>query len=529
MKYSYLYKLVIVSCFTAAILVISCKKDLDKVNPSYPTLESYFKNSSELEKATNAVYSIFHGGALVAREWFFLNDLRSDEVAAGGGQLEVPRNQILIGATTADNPVMTNVWSGLYTTIHRANTVILNAPNVTDNTALRDRNIAEAKFFRGWAYFELVTNWGPVPLYTKPVSSPSDFQPRAPEDQVYNQIIADLKDAAAVLPPSFSGANLGRVTKGAANAQLGRVYMQKGDYANAKTVLLDVYNSGLYDINSVPYINNFLEETEFNKESIWEAVFVENVRNSFNWGYQGDIAGGQSQGTTRNQEYSPITWRNLIPSNKYLNEFENTATGAAKTDPRFAMSVYQSGDKYNNDQSVLTDADQNGNASVVNGVTKKISWRKFMTIYKYGKTAAEGGPDRAGGGNNQRMIRFAEVILMLAECEAELGNLAQAVIYLNQIRNRPGVEMPNYPTAQFPTGTKPQVIAAIMHEKMVELGDEEIRNRDILRWRKKGYFTSDPLPYFRANRDELLPVPQQEIDNNPKLGEGGINKQNPGY
>ncbi|MBD0296214.1 MAG: RagB/SusD family nutrient uptake outer membrane protein, partial [Flavisolibacter sp.] len=77
--------------------------------------------------------------------------------------------------------------------------------------------------------------------------------------------------------------------------------------------------------------------------------------------------------------------------------------------------------------------------------------------------------------------------------------------------------------------TKPQVIAAIMHEKMVELGDEEIRNRDILRWRKKGYFTSDPLPYFRANRDELLPVPQQEIDNNPKLGEGGINKQNPGY
>ncbi|MDQ3844813.1 MAG: RagB/SusD family nutrient uptake outer membrane protein, partial [Bacteroidota bacterium] len=162
-------------------------------------------------------------------------------------------------------------------------------------------------------------------------------------------------------------------------------------------------------------------------------------------------------------------------------------------------------------------------------VTKKISWRKFMTIYKYGKTAAEGGPDRAGGGNNQRMIRFAEVILMLAECEAELGNLAQTVIYLNQIRNRPGVEMPNYPTAQFPTGTKAQVIAAIMHEKMVELGDEEVRNRDILRWRKKGYFTTDPLPYFRANRDELLPIPQQEIDNNPKLGEGGVNKQNPGY
>ncbi|MBE7173296.1 MAG: RagB/SusD family nutrient uptake outer membrane protein, partial [Williamsia sp.] len=224
-----------------------------------------------------------------------------------------------------------------------------------------------------------------------------------------------------------------------------------------------------------------------------------------------------------------IDWRNLIPSDKYLNEFENTATGATKTDPRFGMSVYQSGDLYNNSKSTLTDADQNGNSSVVNGAPKKISWRKFMTIYKYGKTAADNGPTRAGGGNNQRMIRFAEVILNLAECEAETGNLTQAVAYLNQIRNRPGVAMPNYPTARYPTSTKEQVIAALMHEKMVELGDEEVRNRDILRWRAKKYFTTDPLPYFRANRDELLPIPQQEIDNNPKLGSGGINKQNPGY
>jgi hypothetical protein len=68
-----------------------------------------------------------------------------------------------------------------------------------------------------------------------------------------------------------------------------------------------------------------------------------------------------------------------------------------------------------------------------------------------------------------------------------------------------------------------------MHERTVELGDEEVRNRDIIRWRKKGYFTTDPLPYFKAGRDELLPIPQQEIDNNPLLASGGINKQNGGY
>jgi len=148
-----------------------------------------------------------------------------------------------------------------------------------------------------------------------------------------------------------------------------------------------------------------------------------------------------------------------------------------------------------------------------------------MLIYKQSVATASYHP----GGNNQRIIRYAEVLLMLAECENELGNTADAVAYLNQVRDRPSVMMPHYPTAQFPVSGKDQVMKAIMHEKMVELGGEEIRNRDILRWRKKGYFTTDPLSYFRPNRDELLPIPQQEIDNNPELGAGGIDAQNPGY
>jgi hypothetical protein len=509
------------------VTILACEKQLNKTNPSYPTLDTYFRNSNELLKGTNSVYSIFHSGSLAAREWFFIHDLRSDDVAAGGSQLEVPRAQILNGGTSPDNKVMSDVWNGLYTVIHRANTVIKYAPGVTDNTTLRDRNVGEAKFFRGWALFELVSLWGPAPMYLEPVTESNQFQPRAPEANMYDQIIKDLTDAAAALPPNYPDEDRGRVTKGAANAMLGRVQMQKGDYGAAKTALLAVKNSGEYALNNIPYTNNFLEETEFNKESIWEAVFFENKPNTFNWGGATGSNGddpSQAQGTVRNQEYSPIAWRNLIPSNRYLNEFENTATGATKTDPRFAWSVYQTGDLYNNGAAVLTDPDQNGNSSVVNGVTKKISWRKFMIIYKHGK-----GGDRAGGGNNQRIIRYAEVLLMLAECENELGNTGPAVGYLNDVRDRTGVNMPHYPTPQFPTGTKDQVTKAIMHEKTVELGDEEVRNRDILRWRKKGYFTTDPLSYFKKGRDELLPIPQQEIDNNPQLAAGGINKQNGGY
>jgi starch-binding outer membrane protein, SusD/RagB family len=509
----------------AALLIVTlaCNKDLDKTNPSYVTLDDYFKNSSELLSGTNAIYSTVHGGYLVAREWFFLEDLRSDDVSSGGSQLEVPRAQILNGAITADNSVMNSVWNGLYTVIHRANTVIGSAPNVTDNDAVRDQCVGQAKFLRGWAYFELVSLWGPVPVYKEVVKKSDEYQPRAAEDDVYELIIQDFKDAAAVLATTYSSAEQGRVTAGAANAMLGRVYMQKGDYAAAKEALLKVTGSGLYHLMD-DFSDNFLEETEFNAESIWETVYIDKGDNAFDWNGTNDGA-GTAQSTIRNQEYCPVAWRNLIPSNKFLNEFENTATGAAKTDPRYKATVYETGDKFNNDADVLTDGMQNGNASIVNGVTKKVSWRKFMLIYKESVSTASYHP----GGNNQRMIRYAEVLLMLAECENELGNTAAAVDYLNEVRDRPSVTMPHYPTAQFPVSNKDQVTKAIMHEKTVELGDEQVRNRDILRWRKKGYFTTDPISYFRPNRDELLPLPQQEIDNNPELDANGISKQNQGY
>lgn len=514
-------RLTMFACSLFTILIFGCNKDLDKTNPSYATLDNYFKNIDQLQKGTNAIYAVFHGPGLVAREWFFLHDLRSDDVSSGGSQLESPRAQILNGATTSDNSVMNSVWNGLYTVIHRSNTVIGSAPNITDNTDLRDQCIAQAKFFRAWAYFELVSLWGPVPVYTAVVTAPDQFQSRAATDAVYDLVIQDLKDAAAVLNASYSNADQGRVTSGAANAMLGRVYMQHGDYPSAKEALLKVTGSNLYRLVD-NYNDNFLEETEFNAESIWEAVFFDKGDNAFNWdSYPGDGA-GNAQTTIRNQEYSPVSWRNLIPSNKFLNEFENTATGAAKTDPRYKVTVYETGDTFNNGADVLTDGAQNGNSSVVNGVTKKVSWRKFMLLYKENQSYHPGG-------NNQRIIRYAEALLMLAECENETGNIANAIGYLNQIRDRASVNMPHYPTAQFPVNTKEAVTNAIMHEKTAELGDEEIRNRDILRWRKNGYFTTEPISYFRVGRDELLPIPQQEIDNNPKLGAGGINQQNPGY
>ncbi|MDQ1085559.1 MULTISPECIES: RagB/SusD family nutrient uptake outer membrane protein [unclassified Siphonobacter] len=515
-----LSKQTIRTMWVIAVLPIfySCNdKALNTINENVVSTTDYFKTSDELLAGTNSIYATVRNISLVSREWFFLHDLRSDDAAAGGSQLEVPRFQILSGNTDPTNSVMNSVWNGLYTVIHRANTVIQNGPNVTDNTAVRDRVVAEAKFLRAWAYFELVTFWGAVPLYTSPVKTPADYQARADVNAVYTLIVEDLRQAATTLP-NKSATDKGRATNGAANALLGRVLMQRNDYAGAKEALLKVTTSGAYTLTD-RYLDNFEEETEFNAESIFEVVYVDKGDNDFNWG--GNDTPNSAQSTIRNQEYNPVAWRNLIPSDKLLNEFENTATGAAKTDPRYSFSFYQTGDRYNNDADVLTDADQNGNSSTVNGVRKKVSVRKFMILYKEGKAKASYHP----GGNNQRIIRYAEVLINLAECEAELGNLTAAVNYLNQVRARKSVAMPAYPTSQYPTSTKAQVIKAVMHEKMVEHSFECIRSIDILRWRPKGYFTQEPFAYFRSQRDELLPLPIAELDNNPLVS----GKQNPGY
>ncbi|WP_069659712.1 RagB/SusD family nutrient uptake outer membrane protein [Arcticibacter eurypsychrophilus] len=509
--------LILMSGITATSLIFSCKENINISDPNNIGKALYFNTSSQLLEGTNGVYSAWKGSNLVAREWFFLHDLRSDDVVTGGSQLEAPRNQILIGVVDPANPVMNSVWNALYTVIHRANTVTESEANVQDNPELVKRCIGEAKFLRGWAYYELASQWGDVPIYTQTATGPTDYQPKSPVASVYAQAIKDLQEAAAALPgkSGYGSTEQGRATKSAAYAMLGRVFMQSGDYANAKAALLKIPTSGAdgYTLTS-RFLDNFEEEKEFNSESIFEVVFVDKGDNAFNWNSGVGDGGTAAQSTVRNQEENPIGWRNLIPSDRMLNEFESTATGATKTDPRYSYTFYQTGDKYNNGNSVLAEADQNGNASTVHGTRIKAGFRKFQIIYKQDKATASFHP----GGNNQRILRYAEVLLNLAESENELGNTGAAVTYLNQIRARADVAMPGYPTAQYPVSTKDQITRALIHEKSAEMTNEEVRNVDIIRWRKKSYFATEPLSYYKPGT-ELLPIPQSEIDNNPKLNQ----------
>jgi starch-binding outer membrane protein, SusD/RagB family len=500
-------------------ILLSCDRNLDKINPNSLTPESFYKNSKELVNASNAVYAVLQSEQLISREYFYVHDLRSGDLASGGGQLEAPRAQLLQGTNDAANAVANRLWSGLFQMIHRANALIEKAPNASLPTQadkdLAARAVAESKFLRAFGYFELVTLWGGVPLYTNYVKPGDAAKPRSSVAQVYEQIEKDLLEAIAVLPATYDPSQQGRATKGAARVLAARAYMQNNDYAKAKAQLDEVVNSGLYALTP-NYISNFNIAGEFNIESIFEVAFE---FSNYNYGWavvSGDGIGSNGESTIRNMEYG-AAWRNAIPSNSLLDEFETTLGGEAFDDPRLGYNVYFHGDTYKGGTDTL---DLKAvNTSLIHGKTVQIVWKKYndddhLTDGYY------------PGGINQRLFRYAEVLLMLAECENELSNPAKAIGYLNQIRARPSVNVPLYPTVKFPVSSKPEIFAAIQHEKRVEMAVEQIRFRDILRWRAQGKLTTEPFSYFQPNKHELLPLPQSEISANPQIGPSS---QNPGY
>jgi len=491
---------------------LSCNDDiLNKSNPNEFTPDTFYKNSTQIVGAVNAVYSSLQSLDLVCREYYFVHDLRSDDMGSGGGQLETPRAQLLTGTHDPANSLLTSVWRGWYRLIHQANQVIENAPNASEDVTeeLKARVIGEAKFLRAWAYFDLATLFGGVPLMETYATDIGEDKPRASEDEVYALIVSDLQSAIESLPlkASYDNNNIGRACKEAAQAMLARAYMQRGQYEEAKPFLQAIIDGGAFaNWKNIPYIENFREEMEFNAESLFEVAF------SYDFGgssWDGTGQGTQTEVTFRGQEYGPTAWRNVIPSVSLLAEYETVANGDPKDDPRYGESFYFIGDTYDNGTKTITD---------MQGNDPKISWKKYQRIYK----AAD---EEQRSGINMRVIRYTEVLLNMAECENATGNDPAAIDYLNEVRSRAGVEMPPYPTANYPVDSPEEVFRAIVHERRVELAGEQIRNRDLLRWRTLDKLATEPISYFTP-KHSLAPIPQQEIDSNAAIDQAD---QNPGY
>jgi starch-binding outer membrane protein, SusD/RagB family len=528
--------------FSAMVLLFSCNADkLELTNPNQLSPDTYFKTAAQVQSAVNAVYGSLQTTSLYNRHMWYANDNMSHENTCMPQQ-EADKRQYLNFTFDATHGAIEGYWNSCYRGINKANFVINNEEVIKNNipTGLlsdvkRDKYIGEAKFLRALYYFFLVDKYGDVPLYLGVDPAENEGFPRTPKAQIWAQIEADCNDAAA---KCFSKADeqAGRATSGAAWALLGKARLFQKNYQGALDAFSHITGYSLEPV----YFNNFMEETENGPESLFEVQW--NIAAGYSSQWNSDRTDeGLNEACFRGQEYGVLNWWNVFPSQDLWDEFETAADNGVKTDPRRGYCIYQNGDLYNNntmtmkiDSAIITNS-----SGVMIDHYQRRGWKKYQNYYK---AATEGAVAGNESGINMKVIRYADVILMKAEAEANKsgGSLTTAVGYMNEVRARADVNMPLYGTAAmngiYPVGTLAGFMKALEHERKVELCGEQCRFPDLVRWDRLAAFIAEVKPscpkadqaalVFSAPKNLLWPIPQKEIDVNPNIEQ---TDQNQGY
>ena len=384
--------------------------------------------------------------------------------------------------------MIANFWKAAYKVINRTNTVLGRIDGIEINTELANRYKLECKFIRALMYFNLVRVYGDVPLVLKEISISESYDIlREPKENVYNQIIADLKEAQD-LPVSYSTAEDGRATQGAAKALLANVYMTLHKYAEAETILAEIINSGQYSLlentpgslNIDGYKNVFSPVNHNSKEGIFEIQFLK---------------GGYGEGSN----YA----NNFAPENSGTNVVAVGGTGGNNIPEMDIYNAYEEGDLRRDFSMSLGYYDNRKNNEWVE--SRYVC--KFMDVPYQNNDAS----------NNYPVIRYADVILMYAEALNQNGKTAEACKYLNMTRRRGfGYQTTETSPVDLQTADKAQCALMVEQERRVELAFENHRWFDLIRtgravevMKSKG---------FSLNETNLIcPIPQKQIDVNPKL------------
>ena len=388
--------------------------------------------------------------------------------------------------------------------------------------AARDQFVGEAKFLRAYYYFRLVRIFGGMPIIEDVVDSSSKWgQTRATADECYAFILKDLEDAEAVLPlkSAYAEDDLGRATKGAAQAMLAKVNLYQKNYEAAKTWAKKVIDSQEYDLFA-DYYDNFTLDGENGIESIFEIQYMDDDM-SDGWNGFGFTRGSLSQVMTRGRSSAlGGGWGYNRPTHNLYNEYETAPT----LDPRRDMTIHEPvGDEITNP------AEQNYCGDWY--ISNKLAWREKDGTYP-GLSHDTRGP------LNNRQIRFSDVLLIYAEACVETNDLTNAKAALNRVRSRVGLaSFPYTATIQGQSVTfsdnQTDLRKAIRHERRVELAMEGHRWFDLCRWgiakeTMDAYIAGETAEAqeqwgaFVAGKHELFPIPTLERQLS------GI-EQNPGY
>jgi starch-binding outer membrane protein, SusD/RagB family len=511
------YKLLQTLCMMG-ILFVSCKKSfLEQSNPDSVTIPQYFTSETDVLLGLNGCYNLMRSNNALGEESDLFTDQRSDDTGTNDNQSNAGEpfqfNNFSILPT---NSYLYTHWKAMYATIAQCNLVLADIDKVVFTDSLRPQYKAETEFLRALTLFHLVRKWGDIPMSTVPLTTTGQITAatfRVPAAQVYQQVIADLSDAVkSGLPNVQPSGNRGHASMQAVDYLLGQVYLTRfatldggnngtapnSDLDSANYFLTNCYNLKTFtSLSTIPYTDVFdVNKKASCPELIWQIVFLQGDP-TYHSSVAADAQAAGEQITTR--RISSSVGANI--THDLVNEYE---TG----DPRAAFSM-----RYDTFHTV-----------------------KDWYITKYRDTSSTAGINGYGG-NDWPMMRYADVILMLAEVNMYQGNTATAVQYIDMVRTRAG--LPTYETSSTTDPTYmqkfPTLKLAILHERRSELAFEHHRLFDLLRF----FDINDLVAYIHSKnqadwglaqianfstKDEYYPIPYNETILNPvKM------YQNPGY
>lgn len=492
-------------CIAAAVISFgSCTEEFVDVTPKGSFLsDNYYANQDQATAALVGVYDAIRKNTGGFENMVAMMNAGSDDFfAGGGGSTDGAGIQGFSTHTLTGTIVPGSFWNDHYQGIFRANTLLLKLPGVAMPDDVKARFSGESKALRAMYYFNLVRLFKNVPLLLDPLTATNMYEvEQATSEAVYAQIEKDLIDAIATLPTSVpADTESGRLTKGAAQALLGKVYLQEGKKTEAAAILALVNgtpggtnqygNKLLTNFNDLWVVSN-----KFNTESLIEVSHT-SAGNS-DWGFWGS---GRDEGNSLNVMVGPRSYSRPsgstapdLPSGWSFNVITQDLYDAIKLDPRFGATIL--------DLKALKAA---GKADYIGGYQD--------TGYFLNKFLPRKEDVRTGGGaaelnyrQNSYIIRLADTYLMEAEA---LGSGARAQALLDAVRSRVG--LPSVPVT----------LAAIKNERRMELAGEGHRFFDLVRWGDAATKLSNRG--FVAGKDEIFPIPIREL-------QGTKLKQNPGY
>lgn len=514
------------------LTMLFCACDVEVENPNNIPVKNHWKTETDAEYGVNAIYNMFYKPETYARWIWFRFDVASDEGFSQSPWAELKEWTQFQFANYDFGEGNAWIYRDFYVAIYRANQVLHHVPNIPfDDPYKKEKVIGQAYFLRGLYYYNLALLWGssnkslainleevlPTPA-TKPAGHTGE--------EVFRQAIADFGEAQRLLPQSWSGSDLGRATKGAALAMRAKSYMQLHEWENAKkdlSWLVEGAGSANYDL--MPnYVDNFLSHTENNRESVFEIQFSDIHKAPAG---DGDDDVNPNMGLHRAQFFAPpgIGWNDAELRPWIVDEFKKEKDTNGNYDIRLKHTAF-----YENMHNDFANNDKIYSLKSDNGTWGQGNWRGRVFIRKYSSSDERNTEDYYNG-INVRLVRFADVLLMYAECIVESGgSLSEAVKHVDRVRARAKMHplAVNYRAA---TTDRDVFLKRLQMERTLELSTEGHRWADIKRWgllsTKAGIdelkSRDADFNFFNISMHYCMPIPSTEVANNPNI------EQNPNY